>query len=66
MAENSRADHGEISPAVRGTAEKSHRQGGAVSIQEYLSTGKSQIVKEELFSNQSLTGTPKNSNDTCA
>ena len=39
MAEDSRTNYGEISPAVCRTQEKPHCQGGPLSVQEYLSAG---------------------------
>ena len=39
MAEDPRAHHGEVPGAVCGAEEVSHRQGGAVPVQEHLSAG---------------------------
>lgn len=39
MAEDSRANHGEIPGAVRGSKEESRGKRGSLSVQEHLPTG---------------------------
>ena len=39
MAEDPRADHGEVPGLVRRLEEEPRRQGGSLSVQEYLSAG---------------------------
>ena len=53
MAEDPRTDHGEVSTAVCRPQEEPHCQGGALSVQEHLSTGR-HIVRSLLFANLCL------------
>lgn len=49
MAEDSRADYGEIPGTVRGPKEEPRRQRGSLSVQEYLSTGQLLIRLDNVY-----------------
>jgi len=49
MAEDSRADYGEILGTVRGSKEEPRGQRGSLSVQEYLSTGQLLIRLDNVY-----------------